>query len=108
SPTFLAAHPTLPLVYAVSELTDGLLTTLAVGDDGTLRVLDECPTGGDSPCHLTVSPDGRHLLVAHYGDGTLTPFTLTPSGRVIAAGPVVRHEGSGPDPERQDGPHVHQ
>lgn len=108
SPTFLAQHPTLPLLYATSELDDGVVSTVTVAADGTLRVIDERPTGGSGPAHLCVAPDGKHLLVAHYGDGTLAPFALNESGRIVSAGTLVRHHGHGPDPDRQDAPHVHQ
>src|SRR4029453_5777815 len=39
SPSFLAQHPTLPVLYAVNELDAGTVSAFAVGTDGTLTEL---------------------------------------------------------------------
>ncbi|MEV0820279.1 lactonase family protein [Nonomuraea rubra] len=105
--SFLAAHPTLPVLYAVGELERGWLTAYEVrGAD--LAPLDERPSEGDGPCHVAVDPEGGLLAVANYGDGTATLYRLDERG-VFAGDPIVlRHTGSGPDAGRQEGPHAHQ
>ena len=57
---------------------------------------------------LTVSagPRGHPVLVAHYGSGGVSSLPV----RDGIAGPpacVIRHEGRGPDPDRQAAPHAH-
>lgn len=104
SASFLAAHPTLPVLYAVSELTEGVLTALTTGQ----VKLAERPTEGDSPCHLAVHPSGEVLAVANYMDGVVSLHRLDEKG-VFTGDPIVlRHEGSGPVADRQEGPHAHQ
>ena len=60
--------------------------------------------GGGAPTHLCLHPG--HLLTANYASGTVSVLPVGAAARSAAA-PVLRHEGNGPDPERQEGPHAH-
>src|SRR5690554_5036558 len=71
SPSFLARHPELPVLYAVSERSTGELFAWQVLTSGELRELGRAPTGGDSPCHLAVHPSGRYVFCANYGSGSV-------------------------------------
>lgn len=63
-------------------------------------------TGGENPCHLARSADGRWLAAANYTSGSVAVFALdeagTPAERQLLAG----HHG-GVHPQRQEGPHAH-
>jgi 6-phosphogluconolactonase (cycloisomerase 2 family) len=107
APSFLVRHPWLPVVYAVNELRDGRVSAWAEGTAGALAPLGDRSTGGDSPCHLAVMPDGGHLVSANYGDGSLAVHPLDSSGRPGERSDLLAHQGSGVDPERQSGPHAH-
>ena len=107
SPSFLARHPTQPVLYAVNELTDGEISAWQVGADGALDPLGSRSTGGAEPCHLAVLPGGGHLLAANYGSGSIAVFPLDPQGVPGERTDLVVHEGHGPDPERQDHAHAH-
>ncbi|WP_171075402.1 lactonase family protein [Nonomuraea basaltis] len=106
APSFLAAHPSLPVLYAVSELERGWLTAFDARDG--LTPLDERPSEGDTPCHVAVDPTGSLLAVANYMDGTATLYRLDARGAFAGDPIVLRHKGSGPNAERQEGPHAHQ
>ncbi|WP_170223426.1 lactonase family protein [Nonomuraea turkmeniaca] len=106
SPSFLAAHPTLPVVYAVGELERGWLTAFDARDG--LQPLDERPSEGSLPCHVAVDPTGSLLAVANYGDGTAIICRLDSRGAFDGDPIVLRHKGSGPNAERQEGPHAHE
>lgn len=106
-PSFLAAHPRLPVLYAVHERPDGGVGAFAVDAD-RLTPLGGRSSGGRLPCHLAVDPAGRRLAVANYGDGTLTVHGLDADGRLDGPVWTLRSGGCGPDPERQAGPHPHQ
>lgn len=106
APSFLAAHPSLPVLYAAGELERGWLTAFAAGDG--LKPLDERPSEGAQPCHVAVDPTGSLLAAANYGDGTAILCRLDARGAFAGDPIVLRHTGSGPDPERQEGPHAHQ
>ncbi|MEE4540590.1 lactonase family protein [Streptomyces sp. V4-01] len=106
-PSFLALSAAGDVLYAVDEQEQGRVTAAAVGSDGTLRVLGSRPTGGSSPCHLSVHPGGRHVLSANYGSGSIAVHPLGSGGVLLARSDLVQHTGSGPDPDRQEGPHAH-
>lgn len=107
APSFLARHPALPVLYAVNELADGRVSAFRVGADGELAPLGVRPTGGAEPCHLAVTPDGGHLVVANYGGGSLAVFPLDGDGVPGERTDLVRHEGHGADPQRQEHAHCH-
>ncbi|WBB66763.1 lactonase family protein [Micromonospora sp. WMMD812] len=107
APSFLARHPTLPVLYAVNELPAGAVGAWRVGVDGDLTPLGSRPTGGAEPCHLAVLPDGGHLVAANYGGGSVTVFPLDPRGVPGERSDLVVHEGHGADPERQGQAHAH-
>ncbi|MDT0269747.1 beta-propeller fold lactonase family protein [Streptomyces sp. DSM 44915] len=105
--SWLAWHPRLPVGYAVNELATGGITAFTVNADGTPRVLAVLESGGALPCHLAVTPDGRHALAAHYGSGSAAVFALDERGLPTGRTDLVELTGSGPDPERQEAPHAH-
>lgn len=107
SPSFLAAHPRRPVLYAVNELDAGSVSSWAVAADGRLSPLATRSTGGQHPCHLAVTADGRQLLAANYGSGSVAVFPLDDTGVPGERVDLLGLHGSGPDPDRQGGPHAH-
>ncbi|WP_229073057.1 lactonase family protein [Actinoplanes sp. DH11] len=108
SPSFLAQHPTLPVLYAVNELDQGTISAFAVAPDCSLTPLVTHPTGGSDPCHLAVTADGRHLLAANYGSGSVAVFPLDGEGVPAGRSDLLLLQGSGPNTERQASAHAHQ
>jgi DNA-binding beta-propeller fold protein YncE len=57
------------------------------------------PSGGEGPRGAVISPDGRHVYVAHYnggtGPGSVAAFILKPDGRLIPVGDAVPTGGNG-------------
>jgi 6-phosphogluconolactonase len=114
-PSFLAAPPHRELLYAVNETESypqkdgskgGGVSAFTRTADGKLTAQNEVPSGGAGPCYIAVDRAGRLAFVANYNNGTAASFRLTPKG---IEGPVtvfVAH-GSGPNEERQKGPHIH-
>jgi 6-phosphogluconolactonase len=108
APSYLAWHPELPILYTANESGEGSVTAVACAPDGGMRVIGEpLPTGGEEPCHLAVSADGRHLLVANYGGGSVAVFALGAEGELLRRTDLRKHAGSGPNAERQESAHVH-
>ncbi|RKN04767.1 lactonase family protein [Streptomyces radicis] len=108
-PSFLALSAGATVLYAANEKDDGGVTAFAVADDGTVGApLGSAPSGGAHPCHLAVHPAGGHLFTANYGSGTVGVVALGEDGAPGEVLQVVQHTGSGPDPDRQEGPHAHQ
>ncbi|WP_030664773.1 lactonase family protein [Streptomyces cellulosae] len=111
--SFLAAHPSLAVVYSMNESDTGTVSAVARDGDGTLSPLgDPMGSGGANPCHLTVHPGGEWLLTANYGSdtapGTVAVHRLGTDGRLLEPTDLVVHQGSGPVTGRQEGSHAHQ
>ena len=114
SPTFLALHPTRPLLYSVERQVDepglqtGAVTGFAVDPaGGRLTRLNRQPSGGASPCYVSVHPSGRYVFAANYASGHVASYAVAADGSVGPPISVVHHQGSGPNPQRQEGPHAH-
>ncbi|MGP3750678.1 lactonase family protein [Streptomyces sp. IBSNAI001] len=110
-PSFLAVGHApgtgAPVLYAVSEASDGAVAAFSTDEDGTPRLIGEVRTvDGSSPTHLALA--AGHLLTANYGSGSVTALPLGDDGSPGPATGVLRHEGRGPDEGRQAGPHAHQ
>jgi 6-phosphogluconolactonase len=114
SPSFLALHPSGRLLYSVNEMGEfqgqptGAVSAYALDPEtGALDLLNQVSSGDRGPCHLAVDPSGRFLLVANYGGGSLSLIPIRGDGSLEDPVRVVRHEGSGAHPQRQQAPHVH-
>ena len=73
---------------------------------GKLTLLNQ-DSSGDGPCHLAVNATGHWLAVANYNDGTIVILPIHSDGTLGEPVAVERHRGSGPNRERQEGPHAH-
>lgn len=111
-PTFLAQfrRGAQTLIYAVSEMDGNAAAVSAwttVAGTPKLRLLNRVSSGGDSPTHLSVSQDGRSVVVANYGGGSTSSFHVMADGSLSQAVSHVQFHGSGPYKARQEGPHAH-
>ena len=113
NPGFLALHPTQPVLLAIGTpakpFADGsdAVAAFAIAPDHSLKLLSEASTGGKGACHLAVSPDGRSVAVANYGDGHIATLRLDEHGVPEKTVSVIANQGAGPNKTRQDGPHAH-
>lgn len=106
SPSFLARHPTLAVLYAVSETDESEVTAWAVGDGGRLSSLGASPTGGADACHVAVDPDGRFLVVTNYTGGSVAVHRLGEDGAILGRSHLVPHKRHGIS-DRQTSAHPH-
>jgi len=119
NPSFLAIHPSRPLLYAVSEVADadgtptGSVVALAIDEaSGTLTKLNHQSSGGAGPCAVSVDPSGRAVLAANYGGGSSVCLGIEADGRLrpaVSGNPAgfIQHEGKSVNAARQEAPHGH-
>lgn len=113
NPSYLAVSPDEKYVYAVNEDADkakggGAVTAFSFNkQDGTLKELNSQPSGGDHPCYVATDKNGKWVTVGNYTSGTVSVFPINKDGSLNAIAANIRHEGSGVNSERQEGPHVH-
>lgn len=86
NPTYLAPSADGRFLYALHELDEGRLSAFAV-DGSTLTPLGDVPSGGGSPCHLSVH--NGHVLTAHWGTGELAVHPIAGDGTLGAPSHVL-------------------
>ncbi|WP_432564891.1 beta-propeller fold lactonase family protein [Kineococcus sp. SYSU DK003] len=101
SPSFLVAGAD-GTVHAAHEVEEGFVSSRRPAAGGW-ELLGEAPSGGSSPCHLSLAPG--LLLVANYGGG-VGVLDLR-DGAVARLRQTLHGNGSGPDSERQEASHPH-
>jgi 6-phosphogluconolactonase len=113
-PSFLAVHPNGKYLYAVNEIgnfnggTSGAVSAFAIdAKTGALKFLNQVPTRGAGPCYVSLDKNGEFVLVANYDSGSIASFPVQADGSLGTTSGFVQHSGSGPDKERQEGPHAH-
>jgi 6-phosphogluconolactonase len=107
-PSFVIVSPDRRFAYACLEPV-GRVGAWVVTDDDAWATLGEQPTGGEAPCHLALSPDGRWLGTANYASGSVSIHPVAADGSLGARTDLVQHRGTaGPQADRQDRPHAHQ
>ena len=126
NPAFLAKHPTLPRLYAITEGGQGGGSPIHAFsiDPATfaLTKLNEQTVPARGACHLCVAPlpsvqrvasnppsvePGKYaVIVAFYGEGAVASLPLSDNGQLNPYASLHKHVGSGPTP-RQQQPHAH-
>jgi len=82
SPSWLAQHPTLDVVYAALEGSGEVAAFTRTGENA-LRPLGRPVAAGQYVCHLAVAPDGRFLVASCYGDGRVVRIGLDGAGALV-------------------------
>lgn len=111
NPSYLAVSPDQQYVYAVSERNGGgnAGEVYAYAYDkvnGSLRLINKQPSGGDDPCYVSVSRNGKWVIAGNYSSGSLKALRSA-GGHLYSDNKAIFHEGKGPNPDRQEKPHVH-
>jgi 6-phosphogluconolactonase len=114
NPSFLAIAPNHRFLYAVNEIGDfggtncGAVSAFAIDpSSGKLTLLNQESSRGSGPCHLIVDKQGKNVLVANYGGGSVAVLPIRPDGRLGPATAFIQHQGSSVNPQRQKEPHAH-
>lgn len=114
NPSFLALHPNNRYLYAVGEVdkfegkSSGGVAAFAIDpDSGELKRLNQKPSDGAAPCHITVDRKGKNVLIANYSGGNAAVLRIENDGSLGERTAFVQHTGKGADPARQDAPHAH-
>jgi 6-phosphogluconolactonase len=114
SPSFLAVDEKRRLLFAANETgrfegqPTGSVSAFAIDPaTGKLSLLNARSSMGSGPCHLVLSKDGRHVLVANYNGGSVAVLRVEADGRLGETTAFVQHAGKSVNPQRQAGPHAH-
>jgi 6-phosphogluconolactonase len=113
NPSYLTISANRKYLYTVEELADldsskgGGVSAFRIEKDLKLTFINHVLTHGADPCHLTLSPDGKKMVVSNYTGGCLSMFNVLPDGSLSEMVQRIQDIGSGPFPGRQTVPHAH-
>lgn len=111
-PTWLLAHPTLPVIYAVSDPTgeaqseSNVFAFSADKATGKLSTLNNVASGGGGATHLTFDTESKSIFVAHFRTGHVSWLPVADDGRLGDLYAKQSNYGTGPH-RRQTSPHAH-
>ena len=107
NPSYLTLSRDDRLIYVVSETHDekASLNIVRITKNGGMRLIDTTPTEGEDPCY--VATNGDIALTANYSGGTMSVFQLTQCRTLAKLAKKFPGATAGPDPARQQAPHVH-
>ncbi len=107
NPSWIGLNKARTVLYSVEELSPrGRIRAFGIGEQG-LSPRACLSTGGADPCHICLDEGEQHLLTANYTSGSLAAFGLNGEGIPVRETDFIQHSGSGRNPARQEGPHVH-
>jgi 6-phosphogluconolactonase len=108
---WIATDPMHRTLYAVGNSggPHGSISSFSIDPKtGSLKFLNKADSGGRGPAHLEVDHTGKTLFVANYGSGSVASFAINADGSIGAKTGFDQHTGSGPNKDRQEGPHAHE
>ena len=112
NPSWVGSDHGYKNLYAVSELegkgNGGVASFSMDRKTGRLHPLNHVDSEGGAPCYLALDATGKTLVVANYMTGSVASFPIKHDGSLGETASVMTAEGSGPDKQRQEGPHAHE
>ena len=106
NPSWITIHPNGKFLFAAGEggyPNGGIVGGFAIQPDGRLTSINQQPPNGNGPCHLAINTAGNTLLVANYGDGSVSSLPIAPNGSLAPSTWTDRH----PAPDEKRKPHAH-
>ena len=109
NPSFLTYSPNKKYLYIVSELAHadeptGFIYAYKIEQD-SLTFINQLPTDGQAPCHVSIDQNGQFAFVANYVGGVIKMYRINAKGALVAID-KQQVEGSSTHPQ-QDSPHLH-
>jgi len=115
NPSYLAVRAQGDFLYAANEVETfagartGAVSAFAIATaTGMLKALNQAASGGPGPAHLSLDMQGRTVLVANYGGGSIETIPIKADGSLDAPASFIQNTGSSVNPNRQKEPHAHQ
>ena len=108
NPSYLAISRDKKTVFSANENDPGEVTSFSWDQAAdTLLFVSKLPSQGVHPCYIALGPGDKTIAVANYSSGNIALFGVGNGGELKPSPQVRQHEGSGPQTNRQEGPHAH-
>ena len=115
NPSWVVVDPFQNYLYSTNELgtvngkPGGRVSAYRINpDNGTLTFINSQLTMGTYPAYCSVHPSGRYLLGTNYGTGNFPIYRINSNGGIGTMTDNYQDTGSGPNRDRQEGPHAHE
>ncbi len=113
-PGYLALSNDKHFLFAVSSKNfEGLekeqsINAFRINDEvSELSHINQQPSRGKNPTHISVNPVYDIVYAANYSNGSVVSYAFDKNGRLTPPLSSFQHKGSGPNDDRQKGPHAH-
>ncbi len=115
NPSFLTIAPNKKFVFAVNENNDttaymngGTVSAYAYNvSTGALTYINKQSSQGKHPCYITISKNGKTVIVGNYTGGNIATYNVNENGSLTTAKQIIQHSGSSIHKKRQQASHVH-
>lgn len=112
NPSWIGTDPKQKYLFTVSEVegdSKGAVKSFSIDRaTGKLTLINSRSSEGLAPCHLAVDRTGKMLVTANYTSGHVTSYPLGEDGSIGEYASLLSDTGTGPNKERQEGPHAHE
>jgi 6-phosphogluconolactonase len=106
APSYLAIEG--KYLYAVNEVDKGTVSGFSIdGGSGKLTPINTASVKSAGPCYIAIDKTGHVAVIANYAGGSITVLPIESGGRLGEATDFIQNKGSGPNRDRQTGPHPH-
>ncbi len=102
NPSFLAISPDKKYLYAVAENGGkpdkpfGSVVAYRIETGGRLVKINEVPSYGAAPCHVSTDASGKYVLIANYVTGNVVSYSVNPDGSLSDSLSAGQHPGATP------------
>jgi 6-phosphogluconolactonase len=109
NPTYLTISSDNKYLYSVIKIGDmGGVAAFSIDPvSGDLKLINSQVAKGSAPCHVSLDSENKYLFSANYHRGLVEVYPIGERGELNPPGSIMIHEGSGPNKDRQETPHVH-
>jgi 6-phosphogluconolactonase len=95
-------------LYAVNEVKEGTVSAFSIDhSSGKLSLLNTMSVKSAGPCYIAIDKGGHSAITANYSGGSITVLPIAGDGKLGEATAFIQNKGSGPNRDRQTGPHPH-
>jgi 6-phosphogluconolactonase len=111
NPSYLAISNNRRFVYSVNEVgadRAGSVSSFSFdAKSGKLTLINKQPSNGAGPCYVSVDKANKNIFIANYAGGSLSVLPVKADGSLGEPSQTIQDDGTGPNKDRQAGPHVH-
>ena len=102
NPSFLTVSPDKKYLYSVGEISGngverlGKVAAFKITEGGKLTKINEFPSYGNAPCHISTDNNGKFVFVANYVTGNIVSYGVKADGGLTDSICMIQHSAKQP------------